>query len=551
MPALGYLIRKATPWGMALTLLTVPALLHAADTSVEDRGAAIYLHGVTGSGRPVNARREGAAPLDGAQTACVNCHRRSGFGGQEGRNTIPPITARYLFRARNGDPDRDIPYVPGMRLDREPYNEATLARAIREGLDAQDRPLNYLMPQFDLNDADMAALIAYLRRMDKRRVPGVSTGTLHFATIITPDTEPTKRLAMLSVLRQFFADRNARQLPAAPRMITSGHTAYSKSMFRIHPKWELHVWELTGPPSGWKQQLEKRLVREPVFAVLSGLGGSTWEPVHAFCEAAALPCLFPNVELPVERASDSYTLYFSKGVLLEAELMVRDLLAAQPLPETVLQVYRAGDVGEAAARAAMALLEAKGVSVRSLVLPAETSTKFLRTSLGSAPAAQALLLWLRPSDLASLPDYPPAQTAVYWSGLMGGLENSPLPADWRSQSHMAYPFDLPERRRVRVDFALGWFALRKIPLIAAQMQVDTYLACGLLSETLNHMADNLDRDYLIERVQGLLEHRIVTGYYPHLALANGQQFASKGGYLVRFADDSGKRLIADQNWQIP
>jgi hypothetical protein len=407
------------------------------------------------------------------------------------------------------------------------------------------------MPQFDLNDADMTALIAYLRRMDKRHVPGVSEGALHFATIITPDTEPAKRQAMLSVLRQFFTDRNARQLPAAPRMLTSGKTAYSKSMFRMHPKWELHVWELTGPPSGWQQQLEKRLVREPVFAVLSGLGGSTWEPVHAFCEAAALPCLFPNVELPVERASDSYTLYFSKGVLLEAELMVRDLLAAQPLPETVLQVYRAGDVGEAAAHAAAVLLQAKGVSVRSLVLPAATSTKSLRTSLGSAPAAQALLLWLRPNDLASLPDYPPERTAVYWSGLMGGLENSPLPPDWRNQSHMAYPFDLPELRRVRVDFALGWFALRKIPLIAAQMQVDTYLACGLLSETLNHMADNLDRDYLIERVQALLEHRIVTGYYPRLALANGQQFASKGGYLVRFAETTGKRLIADQNGKLP
>lgn len=536
------LIRWVIPWLMALALLNV--------SMADDDGSTIYLQGVTVSGKPVNARREGSAPVDGTQVACVNCHRRSGFGGKEGRNTIPPITARYLFRARNGDSDRDIPYVPGMRLDRQPYNDATLARAIREGLDAQDRPLNYLMPQFDLNDADMAALIAYLHRLDKRHVPGVSEGTLHLATIITPDTIPAKREAMLSVLRQFFADRNARQLPAAPRMLTSGRTAYSKSMFRLHPKWVLHVWDLSGAPSGWQQQLGKYLAREPVFAVLSGLGGKTWEPVHAFCEAAALPCLFPNVELPVERAESNYVLYFSKGVLLEAELMVGDLLAAEPRPGTVLQVYREGDVGEAAAQAAATLLLKQGVHVRSVVLSQASSTEAISKAF-SAHDAQALLLWLRPNDLATLQEVAPAPMPVYFSGLMGGLENSPMPGVWRSHSTMTYPFDLPEARRVRVDFALGWFALRKIPLVSAQMQVDTYLACGLLSETLNHMADNLDRDYLIERMQEMLEHRIVTGYYPHLALAKGQQFASKGGYLVRFADSVGKQLVTNNDWRVP
>ena len=577
-------LRPRAPWvwalaWLALALWALPTGLQAADAGSADNGlvdsraadigAAIYLQGITGNGQPLRSHREGAAPLEGAQAACVNCHRRSGFGGQEGRNSIPPITARYLFRARAGDADRDIPYVPGMRTDREPYDAALLARAIREGQDAQDRPLNYLMPQFDLGDADMAALIAYLHRMDKRHVPGVGEGVLHFATIITPDTDPARRQAMLSVMRQFFADRNARQLPAAPRMLTSGHTAYSKSMFRMHPQWELHVWELSGPPSGWQQQLDKHLAREPVLAVLSGLGGSNWAPVHAFCEAAAVPCLFPNVELPVEQSDGNYALYFSKGVLLEAELMAAEVLAQQPRPSSVLQVWRSGDVGEAAARAAATLLQAQGLAVRSLVLDAQAGPDALRVQLPQAlahsAAAPALLLWLRPPDLASLPSLsalsvlspaqqqplPQASLAIYLSGLMGGLENSPLPADWRSRSHMAYPFDLPEARRVRVDFARGWFYLRKIAVVDLQMQADTYLACGLLSETLNHMADNLDRDYLIERVQALLEHRIVTGYYPRLALANGQHFASKGGYLVHFAEDGGTRLVAEHEWQVP
>jgi hypothetical protein len=134
---------------------------------------------------------------------------------------------------------------------------------------------------------------------------------------------------------------------------------------------------------------------------------------------------------------------------------------------------------------------------------------------------------------------------------MGGLENAPLPVGWREQTHIAYPFDLPEARKVRVDFARGWFTLRKIPVVSLQVQADTYLACGLLSETINHMVDTFMRDYLVERFQSLLEHRAVTGYYPRLALATGQHFASKGGHLVRFVADSGSKIVSEHSWTVP
>jgi len=262
-------------------------------------GRSIYLRGVLGSGAPLEARREGAGKALGAAAACVNCHRRSGFGGREGRAVVPPITGRYLYRPLPKDGgDRDIPYVEGMRGEREPYTDALLARAIREGVDPQDKALSYLMPNYALGDADMASLIAYLKALDQRRVPGVTETTLHLATVITPDADPVKRAGMLDVMRQFFSDRNMRQMVPAPRMQASGKTALGRSMFMVHRRWQLHVWELTGAESTWKQQLERRLAAEPVFAVISGLGGRSWAPVHAFCERAALPCLFPTSRRP-------------------------------------------------------------------------------------------------------------------------------------------------------------------------------------------------------------------------------------------------------------
>jgi hypothetical protein len=87
--------------------------------------------------------------------------------------------------------------------------------------------------------------------------------------------------------------------------------------------------------------------------------------------------------------------------------------------------------------------------------------------------------------------------------------------------------------------------------VAERVQTDTYVACGILAETLNEMLDSFVRDYLVERVEVMLGHRMVNGYYPRLSLAPGQRFASKGAYLVRFADQAGTTLVADGDWTVP
>ncbi len=215
----------------------------AGSASAADPGEAIFREGVLPSGAPLVATRDGGMRMEGAAGACVNCHRRSGLGARSGLSSIPPITGRYLFHplAKSGE-DRGIPYVETMRGDREPYTDATLARAIRDGIDSQGRPMRYLMPHFTLGDGDMAALIAYLKRLDPRRAPGVGSGVLHFATIITPDADPVKRRGMLDVLEHYVAEKNAFPLGATPPLRAS-----RKMMYMVNRQWQLHVWELSGP----------------------------------------------------------------------------------------------------------------------------------------------------------------------------------------------------------------------------------------------------------------------------------------------------------------
>jgi hypothetical protein len=544
-------VRRLATGLLWLAIAGAPAEVATAASS--QAGESIYQRGVLTSGAPLEGTRPaGGVAVKGAAAACVNCHRRSGLGATEGATTIPPITGKYLFPARGATAGEAVlPHLENMPGNRGPYTDATLARAIREGLDSQGRTLIALMPRFDLGEADMAAVIGYLKSLGARGSPGVTPTLLHLATIVTPEADPLKRRGMLDVLAQFITDKNSVPFGPAPQMGAAGKTMSGMSMDVAKRHWQLHVWELTGPPDTWRAQLDKDFAREPVFAVLSGVGGRHWAPVHDFCEQQQVPCLFPNVEVPDVADGDFYSLYFSKGVLLEAALIARkisDSLRGRP-HGNVWQIYRADDCGESASRALSTALEGSGIGVHNEVLAPGNPGQGVAAALRSARKSDVLVLWLRPADLARLEAPPAAPTDVYMSGLMGGLEHSPLPTSWRERVRMTYPFDLPERRLV--DYAHGWFSFRHIPVVAEQAQADTYLACGVLAETLNHMADVIEPDYLVERIQETLDHRVLTGYYPRLTLATGQNVASKGGFVVKFAGASGIRVLPDGNWMVP
>lgn len=539
--------------------VTVFALLFAAlwtgsggRAAAEQAGETIYRQGLLPSGEPLRGQRSTGVDVQGAAAACVNCHRRSGLGTAEGRFLIPPISGKYLFRPHGTSPeDIDVRYGPQFRPDMHPYTEETLARAVRDGIGRDGRKLNELMPRFPLDDGSMKALTEYLTSLSSGPVPGVTGDTLHFATIITPDADPVRRQGTLDVLERFFADKN--------QFIRGGSHAMrtvKQVMYRVTRRWQLHVWELSGPPETWEDQLHERLAVEPVFAVVSGVGGKTWAPIHRFCEREAIPCLLPNVDLPVVAENDFYPVYFSRAVLLEGQLMAKRLRQHDNgrIMRRVIQVYRDGDIGEQSAQALRAGLEGAGPVFEGRALHAGDSKAQLARALADTKPGDAVVLWLGPADLALLPTSPghgKGPSLVLVSGLMGGLEHAPLPPAWRARALLAYPFDLPEQRKVRMNFPLGWFAVRHIPVVDERIQSDTWLACRILAESMGGMLETFVRDYLVEQVESMLSKRLVNAYYPRLGLAPGQRFASKGGYLVRFDPADGDRLIADTAWIVP
>ncbi len=541
-------MRASTVLLVSVLLLLSHAVLAPASNSLSP-GGAIYGLGILPSGKALRGERRGEGPSEGSAAACVNCHQRSGFGDVEGQFIIPPVTAKYLFRPRNRNPEAAAASpVQAAAPVRAAYTDSTLARAIREGIDPDGRALDYLMPRYNLDDRSMAVLIEYLEGLSKGPVPGVTREAVHFATIITPDADPIARKGMLDVIEHFFAARNGNyrtQTPPFPDL--------DDVMQPVPRMWRLHVWQLTGPPESWEEQLRKRLRAEPVFAVISGLGGKTWAPVHHFCEQESLPCLFPNVELPVVAENDFYPVYFSKGVLLEADLIAHRLkeMPAGSAQRRVVQVYRADDIGSEAARALDAEAGAAGFRTVDRIIHARAAGQELADDLRDTGAGDTVVLWLRPEDLRSLPTETSGGPEFIFSGLMGGLEDAPLPAAWRHFAHMTYPFDLPQRRETRMLYPIEWCRFQHVPVVAERIQADTYVACDTLAQDMSHMGDDIVRDYLVEEVEFMVSSRLFDGYYPRLELAPGQRFASKGGYFVHFAEGNGTKLAAEGKWIVP
>ena len=529
-----------------------PAIL---DRATGELGQRLYLQGVLPSGAPLEGAQPGVGvTLRGADAACVNCHQRSGLGSHEGSAWIPPVTGAHLFSPRllNAH-EREMAEMGGPHGARGAYTEGTLARAIRSGLDSEGRPFSELMPRYALDDAAMAALMAYLKQLSTHRPSGIAGAVVHLATVVTPNADPVKRRAVLEVLQHFVTERNAAPMKPGLLLGTAGTPGQTGALGLANRHWQLHVWTLTGTPDSWTKQLDREFAAQPVFALLSGVGGRDWAPVHDFCERHGVPCFFPEVDVPVVTNQDFYSVYFSRGVLLEAQLIAHSIAAAgTPTGLTAVhQIYRHGDSGEAAAEALAKELAATKFAVSSEAVPTAATARVLRETVGRVSAGSILVLWLRSSDVAELVGSGPPTSRIYLSGLMSGGEYAPLPASWRAHTRLSYPFELPQRRGVQLDYQLGWFAFRHIPIVDRQAQADTFLACTLLTDAFKLMAEDVSAPYLIEQLHGLLEHRTLTGYYPRLALARGQRFASKGGYLVHFQAPQGTALVADTAWTVP
>ena len=517
-----------------------------ADAEAIAIGQRMYREGILPSGEPMHGSAQGGVERSGREAACAACHRRSGFGSSEGQLNIRPITGPALLQLQNVvAPNPRIAHQLGVAL-RPPYDDAALARAIRDGVDASGGSLSPLMPRYALTDAEIKPLAAYLKTLSAQSSPGVDGENIHLATVIQPGVEPARRQAMLDIIQAFVKDKNA-----GTRSDVHRREAGAMRMHRSYRTWVLHVWQLTGSAETWGAQLEVFYREQPVFAMVSGLGNASWRPIHDFSERFEVPCVFPQVDLPVVSDSGFYTLYLSKGILLEADVLAK-YLREKPAVGSIVQVYGRDERGVAAAREfRVAMNDARPVVDR--VLEGRASESFW-TELAGEKSAVTVVSWLPAQDLATaapLLDKRASVSEIYLSStLLGGLGAEPaFTSDGRVR--VIYPLELPAMREPRMQRAKLWLRARNIPPGDEKLQINTYFAVTLTGDVLSHLMDSFSRDFFVERVEHEVTKSLIPSIYPRVSLGPGQRFASKGSYIIPLAVVDGIEPKPMPPWIVP
>lgn len=515
---------------LALLIALLGAAPAVADEALIDEGRRLYLDGLRADGTPVEGRRHAGPPLRGRDIACVQCHRPSGLGTVEGVAIAPAITGRHLFSPGQPRAGRRPRQAPGMTLHdhgfrtRPAYDLLALARAMADGIGPGGQALDPLMPRYALTTREVEALAAYLGSLGATPPPGVAGDAIHLATVVAPDASPRRRQAVLDVLQHCVAEHGPR--PGSERR-----------------PWRLHTWTLHGPPPTWPAQLARHLRGQPVFALLSGIGRE-WAPVHAFCEAEGLPCLFPNTDAPGPAPRSS--IYLSPGVAVEGRVMARYLEDRPRPPRRLVQVFAADDIGR------------HGAAALAAELPTAAQLD-LRPGTPLPPLAEgdALALWLPPDALrealASLPPLP-VDVPVLVSATLGELERrdeTGIGATTLRQLRVVHPFDAPGRRLERMVFNLGgWMSGRGLKLArdTERLQGDTWSACAVTARALYTLDATPSREGLLERVEDAYAGATTTAY-PRFTLGPGQRYGSKGAYVMRISADD--RLEVEGEWVVP
>ena len=546
-----------TPSAVAKTLL---------DGDVE-AGRKLYWHGLNESGEPITATAQGDIEFTGTQFSCVSCHRPSGFGSSEGGHYVPPITGPQVFSPAGPDrvqrfkemfqesqPSSFWAQLREPRL-RPPYDEQTLARALRDGINPNGERLNPVMPRYQIGDKDMRNLIAFMRTLSAEIDPGVEQDSIHFATVVTEGADPDARFAMLETMRRFFTWMNKDTAGDLDHPTFS--PGYRSTFLDAYRRWNLHVWQLSGAPETWPRQLQTYYAKQPVFSVISGLVQGPWERIGNFCDQQRLPCLFPNSELP--RLSDveyGYSLYFSGGLALEARAIATYLSKLPEAPQRVAHIWHDDPYAEIPAHAFVS--ESATLLPDTIIenLPYRDETELITVfeRLAAEPNGRAIVLWPGEKSVAALSVLACANPG---SGLIALPSNTlDLAAKILSDSIVervvfTYPYELPAHYHPRKFRVRAWMHSRRLEVTHPRLQYQTYYALTLAQYGLAHLLTDFHRDYLIELIEHEAENQLNPGTHPALALGPGQRLASKGVYVVGLDPSAKGGFKALSDWIVP
>jgi ABC-type branched-subunit amino acid transport system substrate-binding protein len=478
-------------------------------TESERRGKAIYLRGESSSGKPIKAML-GDLDVPASTMTCGGCHGLRGEGKTEGGVTAGNLTWTNMIK----------PYGHTHPSGRKhgAFDEKLFTRSLIQGLDPAGNELAVAMPRYEMAPEDIADLIAYLKRIETDRDPGLTETTITVGTILPKQGALAETgAAIKEVLTAYFANINDKG------------GIYNRRI-------ELQTIDAGPDAATTAANVRKRVENGEVFALVSGLSAGAEKELAAVTREAEIPSLGAMTLLTQTSAqADRNLFYLLPGATQQARALINFVAKKPELKKSRLAIVHSEN--ELARAAALAIED----QARKLGWSSVTTKSFSNERFDAATTVAALKIegvetvFFLGSGLEA--QFINAAASTGWTPhvfLLGALTTrdlvKTLPLSFKDRVYLSFPTvpgdvapaGLAELRALeeKYKFAPGHTGSK----------LNAFAAAKIFTEALKRAGRDLSREKLITALEGLYEYD--TGVTPSITFGPNRRVGSMGAYVV-------------------
>ena len=493
-------------------------------TDSERRGKTIYLRGESPSGREIKAMLNDL-DVPASTLTCAGCHGLRGEGKTEGGVTAGNLTWTNLLK----------PYGHMHSSGRKhgSFDDKLFTRALVQGKDPAGNELAVAMPRYEMAPEDVADLIAYLKRIEADRDPGLTESKITIG-IILPKQGALAEIGttMKDVLTAYFANVNDKG------------GIYNRRI-------ELQTIDAGPDAATTAANLKKHVENGEVFAIVSGLSAGADKELADVTRAADIPFLGPVTLLTQTSAQDNRNLfYLLPGAGPQARSLINFAANKTDLKKSKLAiVYSENEL----ASAAVAAIEdqARKMGWTSITKKSFASGHFEAAAIAAslkAEGAEAVFFLGASGEEAAFIN---AAATANWTPhvfLLGALAGKSLvkdvPLSFKDHVFLAFPTvpgdvtpeGLAELRDLQEK--------HKLPPGHIASQLNAFAAAKIFTEALKRAGRDLSREKLVTTLEGLYEYD--TGVTPSITFGPNRRVGALGAYVLSI--DPAKREFISNGW---
>lgn len=443
---------------------------------------------------------------------CSSCHGMDGHGKPEGGVVPADITWGVLSHPKQDD--------AALSRKRPAYDDASLRRVLREGVDAGGNELEITMPRYRLTDQDLDSLIAWLHQLGVRNDPGVSNDRIRVASLVSKGEPEAVHQPATEILRAYFEELNQQ-----------GGIYGRKIEYSVVPT-----------------ATENNTATEDIFAVV-GIFSADHDGEIQSLEASGIPSLdIFSGEVADQLLAKPRVFHIFSGLPEQARMLAKyayeNLKVSGPL--AIAYPSRHASIADG--------IEEQCRSSRCPVVLRIAYTKFDPLQISRAVSARnpaAVLFLGRGSELRdflSQSEQAHSHVPILQLGALSGSEIFQLPPEVSRPIYVAFP-TLPSDV-TPVALAEYRYLMNKYKLSSGQAgrALAALAAAKVFVETARQAGRELTREAFVDSLAGA--YKLNTGLSPPLSYGSTRRIGALGAYVVKY-EPAHRTFSAETAWMEP